>query len=273
MTQIPAGWYPDPDPDAPEPKGQRYWDGQNWTAHVQPAPGQAPPAAPTGYPEGPAGYSAQPQSGYPGQQQFGYPAQAPPYAPTSPYAGAVAAGGPTTPDGQVVSGWGRRAGAFLIDWVIRLVLTLLAAWPWVTEVASAYTRFFEETMDAARRGAAPPDQMALMSDLLGPMLVVSLIGLGVNFVYNVAFWKWRAATPGKMALGLRIRLRERPGPLSWGTVLLRWVGQYWYSLLSLIPVVGFVAGLYPLLNYLWPLWDDKNQALHDKVARTNVVRT
>jgi uncharacterized RDD family membrane protein YckC len=28
-----------------------------------------------------------------------------------------------------------------------------------------------------------------------------------------------------------------------------------------------------LLDYLWPLWDDKKQALHDKVAKTNVVRT
>ena len=46
MTQIPAGWYPDPDPDAPEPKGQRYWDGQQWTEHVQPAPQSAPGTVP-----------------------------------------------------------------------------------------------------------------------------------------------------------------------------------------------------------------------------------
>jgi uncharacterized RDD family membrane protein YckC len=30
-------------------------------------------------------------------------------------------------------------------------------------------------------------------------------------------------------------------------------------------------GLLGLLNDLWPLWDDKKQALHDKVAATNVV--
>jgi uncharacterized RDD family membrane protein YckC len=34
-------------------------------------------------------------------------------------------------------------------------------------------------------------------------------------------------------------------------------------------VFSFVA----LINDLWPLWDDKKQALHDKVAGTNVVRT
>jgi len=32
------------------------------------------------------------------------------------------------------------------------------------------------------------------------------------------------------------------------------------------------AGLYSLLDVLWPLWDDKKQAIHDKIAGTNVVR-
>jgi len=27
-----------------------------------------------------------------------------------------------------------------------------------------------------------------------------------------------------------------------------------------------------ILNYLWPLWDDRNQCLHDKVCNTLVIR-
>ena len=42
--------------------------------------------------------------------------------------------------------------------------------------------------------------------------------------------------------------------------------------LGLVPFVGSVTGLYLLLDYLWPLWDDKKQAIHDKFAKTNVVR-
>lgn len=286
MTQIPAGWYPDPDPDAPEPKGQRYWDGQNWTDHVYPPPGQqppqpSPPAQPTepAQPEQPAassqfGYPAEQAAAIPPDAQTGGYAQAPPpYAPMTPYGGALGPGGPVTPDGQQISGWGRRAGAFLIDWLIRMVVTILVAWPWVQDVASAYTEFLRTFMESAEQGEQAPNQMALMSDILAPVLVISLIGLGINFVYTAGFWKWRAATPGKIMLGLKIRLREQAGPLSWGTVLLRWIGQYWYSLLNLVPVFGFVAGLYPLVDLLWPLWDDKNQALHDKLAKTNVVRS
>jgi uncharacterized RDD family membrane protein YckC len=28
-----------------------------------------------------------------------------------------------------------------------------------------------------------------------------------------------------------------------------------------------------LLDHLWPAWDGKKQAIHDKIARTNVVRS
>ena len=42
-------------------------------------------------------------------------------------------------------------------------------------------------------------------------------------------------------------------------------------------VFGFIGSLIfyvPwLLDGLWPLWDDRNQALHDKVANTFVIDT
>ncbi|MEZ5192590.1 MAG: DUF2510 domain-containing protein [Nocardioides sp.] len=44
MTQIPAGWYPDPTPGV-DPAQQRWWDGTAWTAHVQTPPPAAPETA------------------------------------------------------------------------------------------------------------------------------------------------------------------------------------------------------------------------------------
>ena len=76
-----------------------------------------------------------------------------------------------------------------------------------------------------------------------------------------------------MAVGIKIRLRDTPGPLSWGTIGMRWLGQNLASFLGLIPVIGVVASFYPWIDCLWPLWDGKRQALHDKIAKTNVVRT
>jgi uncharacterized RDD family membrane protein YckC len=104
------------------------------------------------------------------------------------------------------------------------------------------------------------------------MMMIGLIYLVVGFVYQVGFLMAVQATPGKLLLGLEVRLRERPGPLSWGTVLLRWFTQNLGGALQLVPVVGLLGSVYSLLDGLWPLWDGKRQALHDKAARTNVVR-
>lgn len=52
MTQVPPGWYADPDSDPGlTPPRQRYWDGSQWTAHIQP-PAYAPmvPTTPDGGP-------------------------------------------------------------------------------------------------------------------------------------------------------------------------------------------------------------------------------
>ncbi|MGN6577697.1 MAG: RDD family protein [Nocardioides sp.] len=238
MTQIPAGWYPDPDPSSPQPRGQRYWDGRQWTEHVTPAA----PAPGTGY------------------------------APMAPYSAANTARAATTPDGQALAGWWQRVGAYLIDLLILTPLVVIAGFPWLREIVSAYADLVDESITAAENGTALPDQADLLAELFVPFLLFTLVALAVNFVYNVGFLKWKAATPGKLVVGLRVRLRELPGPLSWGTVLLRWAGQNWYAALSWVPVLGNVLGLYPLLDVLWPLWDDKKQALHDKVAKTNVVR-
>lgn len=240
MTQIPAGWYPDPDPDHPEPNGQRYWDGQQWTAHVQQPEGQP---APTGY-----GYGA------------------------APYAG-VQVGRATTPDGQELAGWWRRVGAYLIDGVLLGITTSIVAFPWVSQVTDAYGRFFSEVMDAASSGSGTvPDEAAFVEDLTGPLMTISVIALLVSLAYHVGFLRWKAATPGKLALGMRIRLREAPGPLSYATILKRWAGQNAYVVLNYLPIIGFLGGLYTILDHLWPLWDSRRQALHDKIASTNVVR-
>ncbi len=262
MTQIPAGWYPDPDPAQSLPDVQRYWDGQQWTEHVH-APAGPPPAGQV--PTYPAQAAAEQQPTYPVQAST-YPAQG-----AGGYA--QAPGGPaTTPDGQQLASWWSRAGAALIDTLVIVPIVVMLALPWVRQIFSAYADLMSEAMRAAEAGDVGPDPAAMMTDLAVPLLIFTLIGLAVNFVYHVGFLKWKAATPGKLVVGLRVRLRETPGPLSWGTVLLRWLGQFGYGLLGFIPVLGSILGIYPLVDSLWPLWDAKKQALHDKVAKTNVVR-
>ena len=41
----------------------------------------------------------------------------------------------------------------------------------------------------------------------------------------------------------------------------------------LVPIPAVVGFLVFLVDHLWPLWDDQNQTLHDKVIRSHVVYT
>ena len=179
----------------------------------------------------------------------------------------------TTPDGQFLAGWWARVGAYLLDGIIVTVVGGLLASPWLGDVYDAYRAFFDQVIRDAEAGRQTSDatMTAFQESIVGPMMTIALIYLVVGFVYQVGFLMAVQATPGKLALGLRVRLRERP-ELPVGAILLRWASQSGYTILGVVPFVGSLLGLYWLLDHLWPLWDGKKQAIHDKIARTNVVR-
>ncbi|MCL2339317.1 MAG: DUF2510 domain-containing protein [Actinomycetia bacterium] len=108
-TQIPAGWYPDPQGTA---NVARYWDGERWTVQTQSytlltgAPGSQPavataPAAAGGYPAAAGSYPAA-STGYPAT-----PAAGGSNWPAYPVAGAVPAAAAGRPDrrGFAISGF------------------------------------------------------------------------------------------------------------------------------------------------------------------------
>ena len=70
-----------------------------------------------------------------------------------------------------------------------------------------------------------------------------------------------------MALGISVRRADRPGPARHrhGRATPAALGHADRAVHLGIYFIVF------LLDYLWPLWDDKRQALHDKVAATQVV--
>ncbi|HET6938323.1 MAG TPA: RDD family protein [Nocardioides sp.] len=250
MTSQP-GWHPDPVPSQPgQPPQLRYWDGTRWTAHVAPV---QPPAAQ---------YSTPPA--YQGTYGATYP------QPATPGYGAKPP--PTTPDGVRLAGWWHRAGAYLLDALIVGILTAVVAIPWLRDVWHTYRDWIDELIKSTENGGdSTVDTGQLQHDLARPLAIIVAIQLVISFCYHVGFLMWRQATPGKLMTGLRVRLRERPGPMPLGTVVVRWLSQFGVAVLGLVPFIGSLTGVYSLLDDLWPLWDQHNQAIHDKLAKTNVV--
>jgi uncharacterized RDD family membrane protein YckC len=171
-----------------------------------------------------------------------------------------------TPDGVTLAGWWSRVAARILDELLVGVVILGLAYPWLHPIINRYIDFFRAADDGVN-----PSVNQLMRDVLPDFVVVVLIGLAISVVYEVGFLAWRRATPGKMALGLQVRLRERDA-LPFRANVLRMLFKIGYAVFNAVPLLNLFTGIYALLNELWPLWDGKRQALHDKVAKTNVVK-
>ena len=102
--------------------------------------------------------------------------------------------------------------------------------------------------------------------------------MGAGTLLGLLFRLWnegylqgkRGQSIGKKVLKIGV-INERTGQyLGVGRGLGRLAVDILISLPSqLIPLLFFI----PLVNYLWPLWDDKNQTWHDKAVHSLVVRT
>ena len=276
MTQSPAGWYPEPDPNHVGPPGRlRYWDGAAWTEHVHDpqapiAPTPPPAEQPGGFapiggaqPEQPAyqstpeyptypTYPAGPQPPY-GQQPYGQQ----PYGPDSYSTGPQT----TTPDGEPLAGWWHRGLARLLDGLISIAIAGIVMIPLISTQWDSLSQWWDDLDYATTYGTEDPPAPPLFDFSTGPGLTFLAICILVPLIYEAVFLLWKQATPGKMIAGLKVRLRDQPG-LPAGNALGR-IGTTWA--LSLCSCGA-------LIDVLWPLWDDKKQALHDKAAKTNVVK-
>jgi uncharacterized RDD family membrane protein YckC len=184
----------------------------------------------------------------------------PPEGPQAPYT--PIPDGPETPpsgwqqpiaapsgwEGRPLASWGSRVGATLLDWLILLIpVTLLI----VLIVVVALS------------GDVSGIVAAVLSSLLYLVAVLFYAPLlmGRQGAHNGQTW-------GKQIVGIRV-VRDVGQPIDIGFGFLREV-----AVKGLL--FGFVGSFFfsipTLIDYLWPLWDDQNRALHDMVVTTHVVR-
>lgn len=85
----------------------------------------------------------------------------------------------------------------------------------------------------------------------------------LNYVFplcaTIAFWTYKSATPGKMAIKATVVDAKTGNPLTLKQSLLRYFGYF----VSTIPLG---------LGLFWVGWDKKKQGWHDKMAGSVVIR-
>ncbi|MGH8885571.1 MAG: RDD family protein [Egibacteraceae bacterium] len=158
-----------------------------------------------------------------------------------------------------VAGWLSRAGSAIVDQLV--CLAILAPIAIVTIVVGLIGALFSKGPSSGGPG------------LLGIAGYATLVAGAVTGPYYVLMEGRRAGqTLGKMAANVRVVDQATGGRIGWGQAVVRWLVRllFWVT----VPVLTFGAGvMLPLLDVLWPLWDQRKQTLHDKLARTLVVTT
>jgi uncharacterized RDD family membrane protein YckC len=139
------------------------------------------------------------------------------------------------------SSWGSRVAAYLLD-------ALVLAVPLVIVILVAVV------------AADPEDENDGAWAAVG---IAYLLTLLLPFVYfTVMQGRASGQSLGKKWLGIRVADDSTGGPIGYGRAFGRYAIVFVFALF-ILPIV---------LDYLWPLWDRKNQALHDKVVGGVVLK-
>jgi uncharacterized RDD family membrane protein YckC len=154
--------------------------------------------------------------------------------------------GPPLPPGAPYAQWADRVVGYLIDLVLVGVGMGILYWLVVGLFAMM-----------AGLGSSVGGGMCCVMILLFPISTL-LVGL-FNSVYLVS---QRGASIGQGVMNLKV-VDINGNLLSMGTAFIRLIARV---ALGFVPMVG------PLLDLLWPLWDEKRQTLHDKAVGSFVLK-
>ncbi len=146
-----------------------------------------------------------------------------------------------TSEARELASWGRRLVALLVDIVVLGLVIGVALYA----------------------AGMPADDLRDRIQA-GETLLVVFLFLIPEAIYHTALIGSRSQTFGKMALGIKVVDAESRRPIGYARAFRRWLSTATLRALFTIPTI---------VDHLWPLRDARNQALHDKFARSVVVRT
>lgn len=216
-----------------------------------PTPASAPPPPPPGY--GAPGYPPQaPSAAPPG---FGSP---PVYGAPPGYGGGGWSGGPSFAHGQY-AGFGARLGAFLLDGLFVLLLSLPFIIVGVVLIIPAFDEcVWVDQFDGTSELVCPPG--APDGAPLTAGIVVIAVGVLLVWVFFLRMLAKRGQTWGRRIANIKVVRLDNGQPPGWG----RAIGRVLFA--------NFISGQCCYLGYLWMLWDKDKRTWHDMVAGTRVIK-
>jgi uncharacterized RDD family membrane protein YckC len=102
--------------------------------------------------------------------------------------------------------------------------------------------------------------LILNVSLLNPPWQITMFQYVIQIIYFVALTVLLGQTLGKMVVGIKVIRQDKDLPNTWGSILLR-------------ETIGkFVSAITLLIGYIMAAFNKEKKALHDRIARTYVVK-
>jgi uncharacterized RDD family membrane protein YckC len=155
-------------------------------------------------------------------------------------------GGGTT---RRFGGFWIRFGALIIDGIILAVVGSIIRIPLGMGIGGIGL--------SMSRNPDPNQVLAVLPAIMGLAGLAWLIQTALSLAYEVYFLSTRGATPGKMALGLKV-IQADGSPISAGLAVGRFFARY-LSFLTLC--IGFIIAAF----------DREKRSLHDHICQTRVI--
>jgi uncharacterized RDD family membrane protein YckC len=152
-----------------------------------------------------------------------------------------------------LAGWWSRVGAFIVDGLIvgvggiALAIAIMAPFSigWLVD-----------------------ETVGVVSLIFGALIATVCVAVVALLYAPWLMARTNGKTLGRMVTGVRV-IRHNGEPITFGFAMLREVAVKWLA----FGIAGSLTfGLAHLADWLWPLWDEENRALHDFVVNTRVIR-
>jgi uncharacterized RDD family membrane protein YckC len=151
---------------------------------------------------------------------------------------------------MVLAEWWRRAVAALIDGSVIAGIAVILFIP------------------LGAIGLSVDTDGGAIAFIFGLIVVAVVVALAALIYQPLMLWRTNGQTVGKMATGIRVIKVDR-SPMDIFTAIMR---EVVLKSVALGILASMTFAIVYLVDWLWPLFDDENRALHDFPMNTRVVR-
>ncbi|HYI45511.1 MAG TPA: RDD family protein [Actinomycetota bacterium] len=153
--------------------------------------------------------------------------------------------------GRPLAEWWKRVVAYIIDSVV----VGIPAWI----LAGIFSIGAESAIEVDPTTGQITGGGGFLAAYMGSILLTWALGVAYYVYFNGGE---KGQTVGKMAMKIAVRDEATGGPIGYGKAAVRYL---------VIIALSIPCGIPLLVDFLFPLWDDKRQTIHDKAANSLVV--